>query len=305
MSDINLNGHKIILGNEDKIFFPKDKITKGDLIKYYQKIAPTLLPFMKDRAISMQRFPNGIKGKSFYEKNTPDYFPKWIKTIKVKRKTNGSYNCVDCQNKATLIYIANQGCITPHVWLSKINNLNYPDKIIFDLDLEKNTKENFKLACKIAKALKQIIESIGLTAWVMTTGSKGLHVYVPIKSENTFDKVRLFARQIAEKVVELDKEKTTLELRKNKRKNKLLIDIMRNGFGATVVTPYAVRPLPGAPVATPLEWKELDNKNLSSQTYTIKNLFNRLTKKENPWKSMQRNKRSLKLAQKRFLKKYT
>lgn len=300
MNVIKLNNHKITLGNENKIFFPKNKITKGDLIKYYQKIAPNILPYLKDRAISMQRFPNGIKGKSFYEKNAPDYFPKWIKTVNVKRKTGGSYNCVVCQNAATIVYIANQGCITPHVWLSKIKKLNYPDKIIFDLDPAKNSHTDFKLTCKTAKALKKIIESIGLTAWVMTTGSKGLHIYIPIKIEQTFDKVREFAKQIAKKVVAKNPDKLTLEARKEKRKNKLLIDIMRNGFGATVVTPYAIRPIKGAPVATPLEWKELDKKNLSSQSYNIKNIFNRLKKKGDAWKLMQKNKKSLKSSLKKF-----
>ncbi|MFH1643734.1 MAG: non-homologous end-joining DNA ligase [bacterium] len=300
MSVIKLNNHKIELRNEEKIFFPKNKITKGDLIKYYKEISPVMLPYLKDRAISMQRFPSGIKGISFYEKDAPGYFPKWIKTVNVKRKTNGSYNCVVCQNAATLVYIANQGCITPHIWLSTIKKLNYPDKIIFDLDLEKATPTNFKLACQTAKALKEIIESIGLSAYVMTTGSKGLHVCIPIKIEYTFDKIRAFAKQIALKAIEKNPDKLTLESRKEKRKNKLLIDIMRNGFGATSVTPYAIRPIEGAPVATPLEWKELDKKNLSSQTYTIKNIFNRLSKTGDAWKLLPKNRKSLNLALKKI-----
>jgi len=288
-----LNGYTITIEREDKYYFPKDKITKGDLIDYYEQVAPHLLPHVKDRLLTMQRFPGGITGEPFYQKDTPDYFPSWIPRVKVKKKTEGSVSYLVCQNAATLVYLANQGCITPHRWLSTTKHLNYPDRLIFDLD-PAGKKVNFVLIRDTAFALKEILEECGLVPFVMTTGSRGLHVCVPLKPDYTFDKVRAFAKAVGTKVVERNPKKITLESRKEKRVGKLLIDIMRNGFGATAVVPYAVRALPKAPVATPIEWDELSERGMSSQRYTIKTVFTRLERHGDAWKKIGKSARSLK-----------
>jgi bifunctional non-homologous end joining protein LigD len=292
-----LNRHKITLTHEEKLYFPKSHITKGDLIEYYQEIAPYLIPYSKDRALTMDRFPEGITGESFFQKNASDYFPSWIKLQKVPSKTGNheTTNYVVAQDAATLVYIANQGCITPHVWLSKIDHLNYPDTLIFDLDPAGEQVKNFKPIGDAALMIKELLEESGLSAWVMTTGSRGLHVRVPIKPKHTFDEVRAFAKTIAEKVISQNSKEYTLESRKEKRGKKLLIDIMRNGFGATAVIPYAVRARENAPVATPLEWKELDDSSLRSDSYTLKTIFDRLEKKGDVWKGIQRQARTLKI----------
>ncbi len=289
--------HKVVFSHEEKIYFPRSKITKGELLEYYAKIADYLLPYTKDRALTMQRFPEGIQGESFFQKNVSDYFPAWIKRVGVPT-AQGKHEITEyavCQNAATLLYIVNQGCITPHVWLSKIDKLNYPDTLIFDLDPAQKVVKDFSLIADVALQLKELLEDEGLSPWVMTTGSRGLHVRVPIKRVHTFDKVRAYAQEIAQAVIIKNPSHVTLESRKEKRGKKLLIDIMRNGFSATAVVPYAVRPREKAPVATPLEWKELSGKSLRSDSYTIETIFDRLEKKGDVWKGMQRAARTLKI----------
>ncbi len=267
------------ISNVDKILFPKTGITKGDLLNYYASIAPIIIPYMEDRLISMQRYPNGIEHEGFFQKNAGSYFPSWIKTKKVKRQDEGSVEYVVCNNAQTLVYLANQLCITPHLWLSRVDKLQYPDRMIFDLD---PSGTDFSLVLSAAKELKRILEDRGLVPFVMTTGSRGLHIVVPLKRTKKFDYVRAYARDIAHTMAQEYPADFTIELRKNKRKKRVFIDYLRNGFGATAVSPYAVRAIEGAPVATPLEWKEV-KKGLSPQAWTIKTIFKRLARRKDPW----------------------
>lgn len=321
---------KITVKNPDKIYFPGSKITKLQVIEYYHKIAPIMLKYCKNRPVSMERYPGDSNTKKlFFQKNIPIYFPDWVKRVKVLNKSvNKSKQkfttYVLCQNRSSLLYLANQACITLHLWLSTIRNLEQPDVLIFDLDpgnklalnhssnnTSKNTNGNNKHSIggkqsgklKIdfgpvklaALALKEILENkYGLTAFVMTTGSRGLHVRVPIKPTVEFDYVREFARLIAEQVVTQYPDKMTMEARKHKRKNRLLIDVMRNSYGATAVAPYAIRARSNAPVATPLDWAELKNQNLNSQKYNIKNIFKRIKLKGDLWHDMDQQAISLK-----------
>ncbi len=271
----------VTITNPDKLLFP-DGITKGDLIEYYATVAPLMIPYLKERALMMHRFPDGILGESFYQKDASAYFPRWIKQVLIP-KEGGYNNYVVCQNKATLVYLANQACITPHVWLSRIDNLHYPDKMIFDLD---PSSHDFQLVCHIALRLKELLESFKLHPYVMTTGSHGIHVTVPLDSTCTFEEVKAFALRCAHALLEKEPEHVTVEIRKDKRHGRVFIDTLRNQYGSTAVAPYAVRAHPGAPVATPLYWDELTNKKLSSQTYTIKNIAPRLV--QDPWKSFKR-----------------
>ena len=284
--------------HEDKIYFPKSKLTKGDLINYYRDIAPIMVTYMKDRPVNMHRFPDGIAGKDFYHKDVPDYFPSWIQTTKIKRiDVGGSITQVVCNNAATLVYLANQACITPHLWLSRIDKLHYPDRLIVDLDPPKN---GFRLACRVAKQLKDMFESGGMRPFVMTTGSKGLHVLVPLDRAATFDAARSFARQLVEIVAATDPKHITCEVRKEKRVGKLFLDVGRNAYAQTAVSPYAVRAKEHAPIATPLHWEELDEKSISPQKYTIANIFKRLERVGDPWKGMSRFASSISKAHKKL-----
>jgi len=297
-SEIKIGDISFELSNEDKIYFPKAKITKGELLEYYQRIAPTMFPYIKDHLITMQRFPDGINEEGFYQKDAPDYFPSWIKTKKISKKEGGSVDYVVINNQATIVYLVNQGCITIHSMLSKVNKIKYPDKMIFDLD--PSGKATYSDVIWTAKEIKKILDKLQVKTFVMTTGSRGAHVVVPLKPELTFDKVRAFARDVAKFLVKKYPEKLTLEMSKSKRGNKIFIDILRNAFGATGVAPYSVRAREGAPVATPLEWDELLQKKYGSQKFTIKNIFRRLAQKNDPWQDFFKSAQSLKKAQKKL-----
>lgn len=288
---MKINNKSIDIKNTDKVFFQDSGITKGDLIKYYKKIYKYIYVHIKNRPITMHRFPNGIDSINFYEKEIPDHFPNWFDKIEIKNKDNSTTNYPLCNNKESLIYMVNQGCISPHIWLSKTNKLEYPDKIIFDLDPPENA--DFSLVIEAAKNIKNILDIRELNCYVMTTGSSGLHIIVPIKQELKFDEVRTKAKEIAKNVVENDSDKFTIEQRKSKRKGRVFIDYLRNTYGQTSITPYAIRAKKNAPIATPIEWKEL-NSDITPTKYTIKNIFRRLGQKSDPWKNIYNNRNSIK-----------
>lgn len=287
-------GNKLIeISHEDKILFPKSNITKLDLVNYYLKASNLIIPFTKDRPLTLVRFPNGIGKQGFYQKNTPEYYPNWIKRIPVEKSDKSIVEYLNCKNAATLVYIANQGCITPHPWLSKLPELNNPDKIVFDLDPSSSEKSNFEIVKKTAILIKEILELHNLNPFVMTTGSKGLHVIAPIKADTNFDIVRNFAKKIAEDLVSQDPKNLTTEIRIEKRGKKIFIDYLRNAWSATSVCPYGVRPKENAPVATPIFWEELKEKTLISQSYNIHNVFQKLKTDGNPWEKFEKNKKKL------------
>lgn len=273
--------HTIDISNRDKVFYPEDDITKDDVIDYYNKVADRLLPYLKDRPLSLQRFPDGIKKDGFYQKEASDYFPEWIKTEEVEKKEDGTINQVVCNSKATLIYLANQGTVSFHPWLSRILDLNKPDKLVFDLD---PPKDNFEIVIKGAKALRTLLEDeLDLNTFLMTTGSEGMHVVCPIKATLDFEEVRLFTKAVAEFLTNENPDSFTTEVRKNKRNDRLFLDYLRNAYAQTSILPYSLRAIKGAPIATPLSWDEINKKDLTSQSYHIKNIFRRLSQKENPW----------------------
>jgi bifunctional non-homologous end joining protein LigD len=293
---IKVGNYSIEITHPEKIWFPKEKIKKSDIVQYYYDIAPVMIPHMKDRPLSMHRFPDGITGEDFYQKDAPDYFPSWIKRVDVK-KTGGVIHHVLCNNQATLVYLATQAVLTPHVWLSKAPKINFPDRLIFDLDVE--TKEFF-LVRETALLLKDFFEDLGLVPFVKTTGSRGLHVEVPLKPTVEFDVVRSFAKEVADYFAAQYPKKLTTEVRKEKRKGRLFLDIARNAYAQTAVAAYAVRARPGAPVATPLVWEEVEDTKLTSQKYNTQNIFKRLDKMGDPWKDINKYARTLTAAQKKF-----
>jgi bifunctional non-homologous end joining protein LigD len=282
MKTIKVGKYIIDITNSDKILFPKDKIKKSDVIQYYNNIGPVMLKYIKNHLISMHRFPSGITQEGFYHKDAPDFFPDWVKTLPVQSRGEDKVtNYVVATNVATLVYIAQFGCLTPHIWLSKADKLNYPDRMIFDLD--PSTDKQFYLIKEKAKDLKKILNDLGLSAFVTTTGSRGLHVTTPLKRKYTFEQINNFADKIAQMMIEDDPKNLTTAIRKNKRENKIFIDTLRNSYTATAVAPYAIRAKNGAPVATPLFWEELDNKKLNPQSYNINNVFDKLKTYGDPW----------------------
>lgn len=286
---IRVGKYTVELSNTDKIFFPEDGITKGDLIDYYHKIASVMLPYLKDRPLVMHRFPDGINMEGFYQQEASDYFPDWIERVSVK-KEGGSISHVVCQSTATLVYLANQACITLHVWLSRKEHLYNPDQLIFDLD---PPDKDFEPVREAAQLLRKFLNELYLETFIKTTGSRGLHVVVPLDKSAGFDRVRSFARDVAETLSKLESKKLTAELSKEKRGDRVFLDYIRNSYGQTAVAPYAVRAKPGAPVATPLDWDEIADPSLNSQSYTIENMFQRLSQRKDPWEGMWRKTYSL------------
>ena len=276
--------HSFEPSNLDKVFFPEAEITKGDLIDYYAKVAEYMLPHVQDRPLAMHRFPDGIDGKDFFQKKVPDYFPDWIKTVSVEREDGSKIEMVLANNAATLAYLANQACIAPHVWLSRADKLDRPDKMIFDLDPPEG---HFDLVIKAARALREVLATEhDLDASVMTTGSKGMHVVVPLRRTRPFEEVRQLAHDICDELAGAYPNDFTTQVRKNKRKGRLFLDYLRNAYAQHSIAPYGVRALPGAPVATPLDWEELGSLDRGAQTYTIKNIFRRLGQKGAVWEKM-------------------
>jgi len=281
---------------EDKVFFPDAEITKGDLIDYYDRIADHMLPLMKNRPVMMHRFPDGIKGKNFYHKNVPDYFPNWIDTVLVK-KEDGTVTHVVCNKQATLVYLADQACITPHIWLSRSDRIHNPDRMIFDLD---PPEDNFGPVQDAAFMVHDLLDVMDLDSFPMTTGSRGLHVIVPLNREADFDTVCAFAQQAAEFLAGQHPDELTVEPRKNKRGSRLFLDTARNDYGQTAVAPYSVRAVKNAPLATPLDWFELKKSELTARTYTMNNIFRRLSQKDDPWQGLNRRGKSLTRARKKL-----
>ncbi len=299
MTQLTIDSHIITITHPDKILFPEAKITKLDLVNYYAKAAQFMLPYAKDRALTMQRYPDGIYGEVFYQKDAPTYFPSWIKRKAIEKKEGGITHYVVANDPATLAYLASQACITPHLWLSKIDKIHYPDRMIFDLDPPDN---NFALTIATALAIRKLLTAIELESFVLTTGSKGLHVVVPLLRLSTNDEVKTFATELASLVVRSNPENITLNMSKQERIKKLFIDVYRNNYGATAVAPFAVRAKPEASVATPLHWHELADKKLTARSYTMNNIFQRIASIEDPWKDMAGIKQSIKKASKLLAK---
>ncbi len=280
---LRVGGRTIELSATDKVLFPDEGFTKGDLVEYYRKIAPLMLPHLRDRPLAMERFPDGLGGEGFFQKDIPDYFPGWIGRLGVM-KQGGRITQVVCNDAATLVYLANQACITPHVWLSRKDRLDDPDQLIFDLD---PAGSDLTAVCRAARALREIFGEVGLAAFVKTTGSRGLHVVAPLDRSADFETSRSLAQDLALVLENRFPREFTTEQRKSKRRGRVYLDVMRNAYAQTAAPPYAVRARPGAPVATPLEWDELQDCRLVSRRYTIRNIFRRLgNQKSDPWLHM-------------------
>ncbi len=297
MSDVvEIGGRRIELSHQDRVLFPEAGLTKGDLVQYYRRVAGTMGPHLAERPLNLHRFPHGIEEPGFIQQHAADYFPDWIPRVTVE-KERGVVTHVVGGEAATLVYLANQGVVTLHAWLSRADRLHHPDRLIFDLD---PPGDDFAPVRRAAFATHDLLEDLGLAAFVMTTGSKGLHVTVPLDRSADFDATRAFARAAAEVLAARHPEELTVEQRKAKRKGRVYLDVMRNAYGQTAVSPYAVRARPGAPVATPLDWDEVGNPALHPRRYTLGNLFRRLGQKRDPWADIDAHARPLAEAHRRL-----
>jgi bifunctional non-homologous end joining protein LigD len=255
-----------------------------------------MLPHIAGRPLSLERYPDGIEDGGFMQKNASDYFPDWIRRARLA-KENGDVDYVVAEDAATLVYLANQACVTLHMGLARIGRIDHPDRMVFDFDPSDDDFAKVKRAAKDARALFQ---EVGLTSFVQATGSRGLHVWVPLDRSAAFDEVRETASHLAEALAARQPDERTTAQRKAGRGDRVFIDIVRNAYGQTVVAPYTVRARPEASVATPLDWEELDSPDLTPRRYTVQNLFRRLGQKPDPWAAMAKHAQKLAPARKKL-----
>jgi bifunctional non-homologous end joining protein LigD len=261
-----------------KALFPCG-ITKADLATYYERVAHAMLPHIKGRPLNLERYPDGIEGERIMQQRAGRYFPAWIRRAKVDKK-GGSVEHVVAADAATLVYLAGQACITLHPWLSRADRLQQPDRLIFDLD-PSNGKPSEVL--RAARTMFDLVRELGLQPWVMTSGSRGYHVTVPLRRSSDFDATRAFARDVAALASRREPRLFTTEQRKAKREGRILIDVMRNAYAHSAVAPYAVRARPSAPVAAPLHPDELADSGMRPDRWTLRTLPRRLERDGDPW----------------------
>ncbi len=289
--------HGVELSKPDKVLFPDDGITKLDLATYYDSIAAVMLPHLRGRPVNMQRFPDGIEAQAFYEKKVPSHFPDWVHTAQVDT-TNGAQRQVVVQDARSLVYLAQQACITPHTWLSREDDLDRPDQLIFDLDPSDDGPETLTKVRRATRLVGERLDQVGLRSYLKTTGSRGYHVVVPLRRTAGFDDVRAFARRLAEDLVDKQPDLLTIQHRKEKRGDRIFVDVLRNGYGQTAAPPYAVRPRPGAPVSTPIAWDELSR--IEPAQHDIRSVRRRLRSRRCPWAEIRRHPQGLATASKRL-----
>ncbi|WP_294217043.1 DNA ligase D [uncultured Chryseobacterium sp.] len=277
-TEITLNRHKVKLTNQDKIYFPEDDISKGEVVDYYQSVAEYILPHLKNRPLSLNRFPNGIEKQGFYQKDASDIIPDWIKTTEVFSDSTDKYiDYIICNDKATLAYLNNLGCIDMNPWNSSLPDLEHPDYLVLDLDPSKNN--TFDDVIETALQVHEVLDAVKVKDYCKTSGSTGIHIYIPMGGEYDFEQVKDFAHILMKQVNEKLPKLTTLERSLQKRSsNKIYLDYLQNRQGQTLASVYSIRPKEGASVSMPLEWNEL-KPGLKPTDFTIHNALERIKKK--------------------------
>ena len=281
---------KISISHGERVVFPAARLTKLELARYYAAVAAAMVPHLRGRPLAMHTFPRGVEEDGYFVKNAAKHFPGWIATVAVSKREGGTIRQVLANDAATLVYLAGQTMITPHIWTSRADRLERPDRLIFDLD---PADQRFSEVRAAARALGDLLRDLGLVPHAMTTGSRGLHVVAALRRTADYEQVHDFARAVADALVARDPELLTTEFRRERRGGRMFVDTGRNAYGQHGVAPYAVRALPNAPVATPLHWPELDDQRLDPQGWTARTLSDRLADGGDPWHDIGRHARAL------------
>ncbi len=286
--ELELGGRTVRVSRPDKLLFPRAGITKGDLAEYYLAVAEVMLPHLRSRPLSFERRPDGVDGSGFVQKAVPRHYPGWIERVEVAKQGGTITQVVVDREPGSLIYLADQACITVHRWLSTTATLERPDQVVLDLD---PSGDDVSLVRAAARDVRAILLDIGLRPFLMTTGSRGYHVVCPIAPDQGFDEARALAHDVALLAAQLRPEAYTLEWSKSQRRGRVFLDYLRNGYAQTAVAPYSVRSRPGAGVATPIDWEELPR--TAPDAYGPPALRRRLRQKRDPWHDMDRYQGSL------------
>ena len=281
-----------MITHPEKVLFPDDGITKGELAAYYEAMAPLMLPHLKGRPLTMERYPSGIGKKGFWQKDVSKGFPEWLRRVDVPKK-DGLVHYPIVTNTKSLLWVTNQNTITQHVWTSRVPDLYHPDICVFDLDPSRDDATAVRSA---AIALRDLLEELGLPSWIKASGSKGFHIVVPLDGETPMGDVAHFANLAGTLFVNRAPDRLTQEFSKADRRGRIYVDTGRNGYGATFAAAYAVRARRGAPVSAPCTWEELERGEVTPTTFTLRTMRGRVEKVGDLWAGMRRRGRSLKRA---------
>jgi bifunctional non-homologous end joining protein LigD len=274
----------MVVSHPEKVLFPDDGVTKGEMAEYYEMIAPYMLPHIKGRPVTMERFHRGIAEKGFFQKDVVKGFPEWLERVEVPKK-DGVVHHPLANDTRSLLWMANQNSITPHVWVSRAPHLYQPDICVFDLD---PLEEQPKVLRAATLALRDLLSELGLTSWVKTSGSKGFHVVVPLNTSSGYGEVGQFANAVGSEIVRRDPKHLTQEFSKADRGGRILVDTGRNGYSATFAAAYAVRARKGAPVSAPCTWEEVEA-GAGPRDFGLRGMKERIEKVGDLWKGMLRD----------------
>jgi bifunctional non-homologous end joining protein LigD len=280
-----------MITHPEKILFPDDGITKGELAGYYEAIAPVMLPHLRGRPITMERYHRGIGAPGFFQKDVSKGFPEWLERVEVPKK-DGTVHHPIANDTRSLLWLANQNSITIHVWPSRTPDLYHPDVCIFDLD--PSNEDDFDALRAAALGLRDLLDELGLPSWIKTSGSKGFHIAVPLDRKSDFGEVARFAHAVGRIMVQRDPEHLTQEFSKVDRGGRILVDTGRNGYSATYAATYTVRAKRGAPVSAPCTWDELERGDVRPKTFTLRTMGQRIAEVGDLWADLLKRKRSLK-----------
>lgn len=273
--------HGVNITHPEKVLYPKLKITKGEVAAYYASIADYMIPYIKNRPLSLKQFPTDILHEGFFHKHAAEFYPKYIKRFKIPTSHHGTLEMIGVDSAAGLAYLANQNTIEVHVSLATVKHYTMPDQIILDFDPSDN---DFEKVRKVALVAKEILDQQGLQSFVKTTGSRGLHIHIPLKPKNEYDIIKPLTKQLAEHIQQQCPDLATNEMRKNKRGDKVFIDYLRNDLSATAIAVYSLRANQWAGIATPISWDEVSNdRKLTPYKYNIQNIMQRVQSVKNPW----------------------
>jgi len=300
-ADLVAGRRRVRISSADRVLFPGVGLTKLDLARHYAGVAEAMLPHVRERPLTLHSFPAGIAKDGYFVKDAPRHFPKWIATALVPKREGGTIRQVVARDAGTLVYLAGQNAIALHVWPSRADRLERPDRLVFDLDPSTGRFAEVRAA---ARALGDLLRDIGLTPFAMTTGSRGLHVVTPVRRTTDFDTVRPFVRELAKLLAKQDPARLTVEFRRKRRGERIYVDVARNVYGQHSIAPYSARALPGAPVATPLHWEELSDPRLDPQGWTVTTIGDRLAELGDPWSSIRRHAGGIGLARRALERAY-
>jgi bifunctional non-homologous end joining protein LigD len=282
-----------VITHPDKVLFPDDGITKGELAAYYQSIAPVMLPHVRGRPVTMERYPAGIDTKGFWQKDVSKGFPDWLQRVEVPKK-DGIVHHPLITDARSLLWVTNQNTITQHVWVSRVPRLYYPDVCVFDLDPAGDDHHDVLRAA--ALGLRDLLHELGLPSWVKTSGSKGFHIVVPLDGKSKTGDVARFAHAVGALLVTRDPQRLTQEFSKADRGGRILIDTGRNGYSATFAVAYTVRAKAGAPVSAPCTWQEIERGEVAPRSFSLRTMSARIAAVGDLWADMQKRKRSVRAA---------